>query len=166
VMAVLPRRFERYGLRLHPEKTRLLPFGRPPDDHDGKGPATLDLLGFTLYWRRTRAGRWVPALKTRKASFHKAIVALAAWCRSHRHDTVKEQHAALCRRINGHCNYFAVNGNSRSIQRLHWRIRRTWRKWLNRRGSPRPMTWPRFLALLRDYPLPDARVRVQLWRPA
>jgi RNA-directed DNA polymerase len=166
VMAVLPRRFERYGLKLHPDKTRLLPFGRPPDDHDGKGPATFDLLGFTLYWRRTRAGRWAPAFKTRMASFHKAVLALAAWCRSHRHDAVKEQHAALCRRINGHCNYFAVNGNSRSVQRLLWRIRRTWRKWLNRRGSPKPINWARFQDLLRDYPLPDARVRVQLWRSA
>jgi RNA-directed DNA polymerase len=166
VMAVLPRRFERYGLRLHPDKTRLLPFGRPRDDHDGKGPATFDFLGFTLYWRRTRAGRWAPALKTRKASFHKALIALAGYCRSHRHEPVKEQHAALCRRINGHGNYFAVNGNTRSMQRLLWWTRRMWRKWLNRRGSPKPMSWKRFKDLLRDYPLPSARVRVQLWAPA
>jgi RNA-directed DNA polymerase len=166
VMAVLPRRFERYGLRLHPDKTHLLPFGRPSDDHKGKGPPTFDFLGFTLYWRRTRAGRWAPALKTRKASLHKALIALASWCRSHRHLPVKEQHAALCRRINGFNNYFAVNGNSRSIRRLTWWTERAWRKWLNRRGSPKPLSWARFRDVLRDYPLPSARVRVQLWEPA
>jgi RNA-directed DNA polymerase len=166
VMAVLPRRFERYGLRLHPDKTRLLFFGRPPDDHRGKGPATFDLLGFTLYWRRTRAGRWVPALKTRKASLRRAMSNLAEWCRSHRHLPVKEQHAALCRRISGHGNYFAVNGNLHSVRRLDWFVRRVWRKWLSRRGAQKPLSWSRFLDILRVYPLPIVRVRVHLWTTA
>ena len=88
VWEVLGRRFERFGLRLHPDKTRLLPFGRPDkDDPSGKGPATFDLLGFTLYWRRARTGTWVPALKTRKARLRRAILAAAAWCRDHRHQT-------------------------------------------------------------------------------
>jgi group II intron reverse transcriptase/maturase len=166
VMAVLPRRFERYGLRLHPEKTRLLPFARPPDDHDGKGLATFAFVGFTLYWRRTRAKKWAPALKTRRTSFHKALGVLTDWCRSHRHEPVKEQHVALCRRINGHGNYFAVSGNSRSMQRLLWWTRRAWRKWLNRRGSPKRMSWERFKDLLKDFPLPNARVRVKMWESA
>ena len=59
VMEVLPKRMARYGLALHPDKTRLLCFRRPPDAQTGgKGPATFDFLGFTLYWRRTRGGRW------------------------------------------------------------------------------------------------------------
>jgi group II intron reverse transcriptase/maturase len=119
VMAVLGHRFERFGLRLHPDKTRLLPFTRPPmGQTKGKGPATFDFLGFTLYWGRTRRGRWVPAFKTRKARLRRAITAVSDWCRSHRHLPVKQQHAALVRRINGHCNYFGVNGNSRSLAKL------------------------------------------------
>ena len=58
VMDVLGRRFKRYGLRLHPEKTRLLPIARPrKGERRSKGPATLDLLGFTVFWRRGRNGK-------------------------------------------------------------------------------------------------------------
>jgi len=164
VKSVLGRRFERYGLQLHPDKTRLLPFGRPAsDDPKGKGPATFDLLGFTLYWRRTRAGRWMPSFKTRTARLRRSIAAVAAWCRSHRHQSVKEQHAALSRRLAGHYNYFGVNGNLRSLRVLLCEVERVWRKWLSRRGQRRPLTWERFEDLRRQLPLPEPRIRVQVW---
>jgi RNA-directed DNA polymerase len=166
VMGVLGKRFERYGLRLHPDKTRLLPFGRPDrDDPGGKGPATFDLLGFTHYWRRTRTGSWMPSLKTRTARLRRAIAAVADWCRSHRHESVKEQHAALTRRIEGHFNYFGVNGNLRSLQLLTRQVERAWRKWLSRRGQRTPLSWSRFKDVLRNLPLPTPRIRVQLWMP-
>jgi len=164
VMGVLGRRFERYGLRLHPEKTRLLPFTRPGNGGPkGKGPATFDLLGFTIYWRRSRTGSWVPGFKTRAARLRKAVLAIADWCRSHRHQPVKEQHAALVRRIEGHFNYFGVNGNLRSLRRLVHEVARAWHKWLRRRGQRRPLNWTRFQDVLRRLPLPTARIRVQLW---
>ena len=164
VMGVLGRRFERYGLRLHPDKTRLLPFGRPrKDDPGGKGPATFDLLGFTVYWRRTRNGTWMPSLKTRTARLRRATMAVADWCRSHRHESVKEQHAALTRRIAGHFNYFGVNGNLQSLQLLVRQVERAWRKWLSRRGQRTPLSWKRFKDVLRKLPLPTPTIRVQLW---
>ena len=164
VMSVLGRRCERYGLRLHPDKTRLLPFARPrKDDAGGKGPATFDLLGFTVYWRRTRNGTWMPGLKTRTARLRRAITAVADWCRSHRHDSVKEQHAALTRRIEGHFNYFGVNGNLRSLALLVRQAELAWRKWLSRRGQRTPLSWKRFKDVLRRNPLPVPRIRVQLW---
>jgi RNA-directed DNA polymerase len=68
VMEVLGKRMGRFGLTLHPDKTRLLPFRRPPlVQQGGKGPATFDFLGFTLYWRRARSGRWGMMCKTRRA---------------------------------------------------------------------------------------------------
>ena len=164
VMGVLGPRFERYGLRLHPDKTRLLPFGRPDrEDPGGKGPASFDLLGFTVYWRRTQLGRWRPALKTRTARLGRAIMAVAEWCRSHRHETVREQHAALTRRIVGHFNYFGVNGNLRSLVLLVRQVERAWRKWLSRRGQRQPLSWKRFKDVLRLNPLPRPKIRVQLW---
>jgi len=162
VMSVLGQRFERYGLHLHPDKTRLLPFGRPTQN-DRKGTATFDLLGFTLYWRRTRAGSWMPSFRTRTARLRRTITAVADWCRSHRHESVKEQHAALTRRLQGHFNYFGVNGNLRSLQLLVFQVERAWRKWLSRRGQPKPLSWTRFKDLLRHLPLPRPRIRVQLW---
>jgi group II intron reverse transcriptase/maturase len=164
VMSVLGRRFERYGLRLHPDKTHLLPFGRPnKGDPGGKGPATFDLLGFTVYWRRTRTGTWMPGLKTRTARLRRAITAVADWCRNHRHKSVKEQHTALTQRIEGHFNYFGVNGNLRSLKMLVHQVARAWHKWLSRRGQRELLTWKRFTDVLRHHPLPVPRIRVQVW---
>ena len=137
VMAVLPKRLGRYGLTLQPDKTRLVPFGRPPRrQQDGKGPATFDFLGFTLYWRRARSGRWGMWCKTRTARLQRAIHVAADWCRRHRHQPVQVQHAALTRRLQGHFNYFGVSGNSRSLQLLVDATERHWYKWLRRRSKP------------------------------
>jgi group II intron reverse transcriptase/maturase len=164
VMAVLGRRFERFGLTLHPDKTRLLPFGRPKGGQPGgKGPATFDFLGFTHYWRRSRWGSWVPGLKTRTARLRRAITAVADWCRRHRHKPVREQHAALKRRLVGHFNYFGVESNRRGLTTLTWWTERVWRKWLDRRSQRAHMTWRRFKQLLRVFPLPQPRVYVQIW---
>lgn len=164
VMGVLGRRFEKYGLRLHPTKTRLLPFRRPPWGSGGKGPASFDFLGFTVFYRRVRTGGWMPALKTCTARLRRAIGAITAWCRSHRQDAVREQSIALTRRLTGHFNYYGVNGNMRSLKRLVHKTERVWKKWLSRRGQRQPLTWLRFQGILRAYPLPVPRVRVQIWR--
>ena len=164
VMAVLPKRLGRYGLTLQPDKTRLVPFGRPPRrQQDGKGPATFDFLGFTLYWRRARSGRWGMWCKTRTARLQRAIHVAADWCRRHRHQPVQVQHAALTRRLQGHFNYFGVSGNSRSLQLLVDATERHWYKWLRRRSNRTRLTWPRFVALLERYPLPLPRIRVRIW---
>lgn len=165
VAEVLPKRFERFGLTLHPDKTRVLPFGRPPSDQtEGKGPATFDLLGFTHYWRRSRSGRWVPGLKTRTARLRRAITAVADYCRRHRHKPVKEQSAALKRRLEGHYNYFGVNGNIRSLKMLAHAVEHSWRKWLRRRSQRTRLTWERFKeTILRAFPLPSPTIRIQIW---
>lgn len=165
VMAVLAQRLARFGLTLHPDKTRLLSFRRPSRSHGGgKGPATFDFLGFTWYWRRTRKGSWAVACKTRRARLTRAIKAVYDWCRNNRHLPVKEQHVALRRRVQGHINYFGVNGNTRSLGILVHQACRAWHKWLNRRSQRARLTWERFTDLLRDFPLPIPRVIVQIWK--
>lgn len=165
VMEVLPKRFERYGLKLHPEKTRLLPFERPgKGSPQGKGLATFDFLGFTVHWARRREGQWMPGFKTRMARLRRAITAVADWCRRHRHHPVKEQHAALKRRLTGHYNYFGVNGNLRSLSRLAWAAVAAWWKWLRRRSQKTSLTWERFRGLLERFSLPKPRIRVQVWK--
>ncbi len=164
VMEVITKRFERYGLKLHPEKTRVVRSERPDRGGSvGKSPGTFDFLGFTHYWCKSRRGRWVPWVKTRKARLRRFITAVADWCRRHRHEEVEDQHAALTRRINGHFNYFGVNGNVPSLRHVARACEAVWHKWLNRRSQNARMNWNRFASLLRDYPLPKARVRVQLW---
>jgi group II intron reverse transcriptase/maturase len=180
VMDVLGKRLGRFGLALHPEKTRLLPFRRPPAGQQrGKGPATFarslrlrcacqaelgrDFLGFTLYWARSRKGRWGMLCKTRSANLRRIIGSVYDWCRRHRHRSVKDQHAALTRRIQGHFNYFGVSGNFRSLLLVFEQARRSWYKWLCRRSQRKRLTWERFADLLRDFPLPVPRITVRIW---
>jgi group II intron reverse transcriptase/maturase len=167
VMEVMGKRFARYGLRLHPEKSRVVAFRRPDrTDKGGKGPGTFDFLGFTHYWRRARSGRWMPGLKTRKARLRRFVVTVADWCRGHRHEPVEEQHAALSRRIAGHFNYFGINGNVPCLRQVQRACQSVWHKWLNRRSQRASRNWKQFTELLQRYPLPRARVYVQFWRAA
>lgn len=164
VMAVLGKRMSKYGLNLHPRKTRLLPFGRPPRrQQGGKGPAGFNFLGFTHYWQRGSWGVWRPACKTRGARLSKAIKAVYEWSRRHRHLPVATQHQALVRRIRGHYNYFGVSGNTPSLAKLWFQARRAWYKWLRRRSQRTRLNWERYEELLKYFPLPLPRVTVKLW---
>jgi RNA-directed DNA polymerase len=165
VMAVLGKRLERFGLTLHPEKTRLLDFRRPLRSRgDGRSPTTFDFLGFCWYWRRTRRGSWSVTCKTRRERLARAIKAVHTWCRENRHLPVRQQHAALSRRVQGHINYFGVNGNMASLKRFARQVTRSWFKWLNRRSQRARLNWDRYEDLLRDFPLPPPRIMVQIWR--
>ena len=169
VLAVLGRRLERFGLRLHPDKTRQFPFGRPPRG-GGRGKdrnsETFDLLGFTWYWRRSRQGGWHAALKTRRGRMRWAIKSIEEYCRRNRHKPVAVQHRALTVRLQGYYNYFGVNGNVQSLGVIAYHARRSWHKWLCRRSQKAYIPWERFNDLLRDFPLPKPRVCVQIWDSA
>ena len=163
----LVSRLGEWGLELHPEKTRLVDFRRPPSDQrGGKGPGTFDFLGFTVLWSRSRQGHWYVATHTRMARLRKAKKAINQWCNRHRHLLVEEQHAALVRRIRGHFNYFDVRGNIRRVRLLIRDVERSWHKWLNRRSQRSTMSWKRFKNLLRDYPLPVPKSQTVLWATA
>lgn len=164
LMTLLGDRLASFGLELHPDKTRLVSFRRPPNDQQGgKGPGTFDFLGFTHYWRRSRRGRWHMATKTSRSRLRRAITTAYDWCRRHRHGSIPEQHAALRRKLNGHCNYFNVRGNTRSVGRLAYHVRRAWYTWLRRRSQRSRLNWDRFNDLLRDFPLSPPRVTTSLW---
>ncbi len=164
VQAVLGQRMEQFGLTLHPDKTRLLPFRRPPrTQQSGKGPSTFDFLGFTCYWKRTRSGRWEVAFRTRTARLRRAIQVVYDYCRRNRHLPMKEQHASLRSRLQGHINYFGVNGNAASLAAFVDHCTRAWYKWLRRRSQRARLEWERFKDLLRDFPLPEPKICVQIW---
>ena len=165
VLAVLGKRMERFGLKLHPDKTRLVCMERPPHtQQSGKGPDSFDFLGFTMYWRRSHKGHgWVTGLKTSAKRLHKAMEAITEYCRSQRPMPVREQHAGLVRRMRGWFNYFGVNGNCRSLKMLSYHARRVWHKWLNRRSQRSRLNWERFNDLLKTFPLPPVRVYQRIW---
>jgi group II intron reverse transcriptase/maturase len=165
VKDVLGKRLGRYKLELHPEKTRLIDFRQPPrNQQDGKGPDSFDFLGFTVYWRRNhRKPGWHLSWKTRSQRQRKTINNIQDLCRSQRHRSVPEQHKALKMRLQGHFNYFGVNGNLRSLSNLRYHAERAWFKWLNRRSQRSRLNWKRFRDLLRDFSFPKPKVYVNLW---
>jgi group II intron reverse transcriptase/maturase len=165
VLRVLPQRLGRYGLRLNPEKTRLVRFARPEKGDDGQGNGTFDFLGFTWYWSRRR-NEWNVSVKTRTSRLTRALVAIAEWCRKHRHDPVREQHIGLKRRLQGHYNYFAVSTNDRAVWRLLYWATRIWRKALSRRSQRSRITWPRFQRMERALPLPRPKLKRLWWSSA
>lgn len=160
VFEVLPKRFGRYGLALHPDKTRLVPFLRPRHDDPGRsdGPGTFDLLGFTHYWGRSRKGLWVVKRRTAKDRFNRTLKRLRAWCAEHRHDAVEQQHRMLSAKLNGHYAYFGITSNFASIARLRDLVRDIWRKALSRRSQNGQVTWTAMDRLLQRFPLPRARI--------
>lgn len=163
VMAVLAKRFGKYGLTLHPEKTRLVEFLRPDRrrpslGHDPKGPGTFDMLGFTHVWNKSRNGKWVVKQRTARDRFCRSLKRVVEWCRKHRHDDVRAQHKALGRKLMGHFGYFGIPGNSEALSRFRHEVTQAWRKWLDRRSQRARMTWQRMMRLLERYPLPPPRM--------
>ncbi len=164
VMAVLPKRFGKYGLSLHPEKTRLVEFRRPdrraPLVREGARcrPGTFDLLGFTHFWGKARSGKWIVKRSTAKDRLRRALRHVAEWCRRHRHDDLPKQQHALARKLQGHYGYYGITGNSRALSRFWHEVKGTWRRWLSRRSQRAYVSWEYMCALLKRYPLPPPRI--------
>ena len=159
---VLPRRFEKYGLKINLEKTRVVRFTRPGSrKHRDKAQAeTFDFLGFTHYWGRSRKGQWFVMHKTASNRQRRTLRAITLWCRENRHQPLDQQHRQLCRKLRGHYAYYGITGNSRSITSVRHKVLHIWYKWLNRRSrGGHPMTWKKFIILLNG-PLyvPQARI--------
>lgn len=160
VMAALHKRFEKYGLSLHPDKTRIVQFCRPHAKPTGptskERPETFDFLGLTHYWGKSRYGRSVLKRKTAKDRQARAIKKITEWCRKHRHSPLQEQHKELSSKLRGHYQYYGVTGNMMSVQKFRRSTESIWRKWLSRRSQKGRMPWPKFELLLKRYPLPKA----------
>jgi RNA-directed DNA polymerase len=164
MMAVLPKRFEKYGLTLHPDKTHVIRFRRParsrkqlrPDDPST--PGSFDLLGFTHYWGRSRKGYWVLKRKTASKRLSRALKRINLWCREYRHAQLGWQHQKLVLKLRGHYGYYGMTGNFRGLIQFRNGVISRWRKWLGRRSQRSRIKWERFARLLNHYPLPKAKI--------
>lgn len=164
IMEVLPKRMSKYGLTIHPEKTRLVRFAPPralnsdTEERSQAEPTTFDFLGFTHYWGRSRQGRWVVKRRTAKSRFKRALSALSDWCRKNLHLPIQEQHQKLTQKLRGHYGYDGITGNFYSLLEFRETARRIWRRRLSRRRRDGEISWPEFLRLEERYSLPRARV--------
>jgi len=161
VLSVLPKRFAKYGLTLHPEKTRLIEFGRYAERNAkerGKKPETFDFLGFRHMCARSRKGKFAVHVKTIGKRLRRGLKAIAEWSKQHRHDPVDEQQKTLNAKLRGHYQYYGRPTNYRSIWQFYRKVRRIWRIWLSRRTRGTRLTWERFEEILRQHPLLRPRI--------
>jgi group II intron reverse transcriptase/maturase len=169
VEKVLGKRFAKYGLTLHPDKTRLVAFKRPAyqskgsNREEGTKAGTFDLLGFTHYWGKSWRGKWVVMRKTASGRLRRAIKRIAWWCRKNRHEPVGEQHQALRQKLNGHYSYYGITGNARGLSRFLGQVTRLWKKWLGRRRRGH-YPWSEFRQVLQRFPLPPVKVVHSVYR--
>ena len=164
VLDVLSKRFRKYGLTIHADKTRLVDFRHPWDSK--KKPGTFDFLGFTHYWGKTKKGGFCIRKKTASKKLRRSLQGIHAWCKKHRHRTLAWQHYRLCQKLQGHYAYYGVTGNYASIGAYRHHALRIWRYWLNRRSRKRDgMSWSRFYSLLQNprFHVPVARI-VHKWQ--
>ena len=161
VLEVLPKRFAKYGLTLHPEKTRLVKFGRRAyyqAKRTKTKAATFDFLGFTHRCATSRAGTFVVHVSTMKTRLRRGLVAIAAWCREHLHAPLDYQQQMLNAKLRGHYQYYGRRTNYRSLTKFVHSVRRIWRRWLARRTRGRCLSWQRFNRILSRYPLLRPRI--------
>ena len=166
VLAVLKQRFESYGLTLHPEKTRLMEFGKSAlaksEEPGGKKPETFDFLGFTHLCRRSRKGKFTIHLRTARKRLRRSLRKAAVWCQEHRHDPVEAQCRMLNAKLRGHYQYYGRPTNFRSLWEYYREVRKVWKKWLNRRTRGKTLSWPAYEELVSLHPLLRPRI-TQSW---
>jgi RNA-directed DNA polymerase len=154
-------RFAQYGLELHPEKTRLIEFGRHAAENrkrNGRGkPETFDFLGFTHICGKTRKGRFALVRQTMRQRLRAKLREVKETFRWRWHDPVPEVGKWLASIIRGHLNYYAVPLNFEAIEAFHHQVIRIWKRGLSRRSHKAAVTWERMRRLARLF-LPRPRI--------
>lgn len=118
IMEVLPKRFSRFSLTIHPEKKKLIKFSRPDNRADSdKSNGTFDFLGFTHYWTKSRQGYWVIKRQTASKRLRKSMKRVWQWCRTNRHMQLAEQYRKLCQKLKGHYQYYGIRGNYQKLSK-------------------------------------------------
>ena len=157
IYKVLGARFAKYGLQIHPEKTRLLDFTKPGDGQR-KGKTSFTFLGFTHYWIKSQKGNWIVGRKTDSKRLSRAITAVSVWCRTNRHRPIREQWKTLKAKITGHYAYYGITLNYKSISEFYSQVKTAWLKWLNRRGIKGSRNWNSYVDFLKAWPLPTPKI--------
>jgi len=161
VLAVLAKRLDKYGLQLHPEKTRMVDFRiREPRGHTNEeGMATsFNFLGFCHVWARSRKGTAVVRQVTAKDRFARTLKAINEQCRKMRHWLLTDQHQRLTQMLKGHYAYFGISGNYQRLGALWHQAARCWHKWLSRRSTRSYLRWAVFQRVLATLPLPKPTI--------
>jgi group II intron reverse transcriptase/maturase len=160
VMEVLPKRFNRFELTIHPEKTKLVRFQKPSrHERTAESSGTFDFLGFTHYWGKALRGYWVIKRQTAGKKLRGFMRRMWLWCRKNRHEPLEQQYEALCAKLRGHYQYYAIRGNYKMLEVAYKHVEKAWKYWLSRRSHKGYINWEKFEATRRrNMPLPRPRI--------
>ncbi len=147
VMEVLPKRFARYGLTLHPEKTKLIDLN---SERSGSG-RSFDFLGFTHYLGKSRKGNKVLKRKTSSKRLTRAIVNISKYIKLNRHLKLSDLIAAINVKLRGHYTYYGISFNYDGIYRFYAQVKRRLLFWLNHKGGKPKWTWETFVLLVNSW---------------
>lgn len=160
ILEVLHKRFNRFKLSLHPEKTTLVRFRKPANNEtkSGTGNGTFNFLGITHYWAKTRRGFWVIRRKTKRKKIRAFMRMIWLWCKENLHLYIWEQYKKLCEKLQGWYVYYGVRGNYKSLEVVYEHTERAWKRWLSRRSHKGKVTWDTFELMREIMPLPKPRL--------
>ena len=160
--SALVERLAKFNLELHPEKTRVLQFGRyaraDRERHGLSKPETFDFLGFTHISGKSRGGGFQLKRRTSRKKRRASLARIKEECRRRRHHSEAEQYAWLTSALNGHYRYYGVPSNSRSLEQFRFHVERTWHRSLQRRSQRGHWTSARTTAFRKRFPLPRSRI--------
>jgi len=162
IVQALRERFAKFDLELHPEKTRVISFGRYERENakrQNRKAKTFDFLGFTHFCGTSRKGKFIVGRKTSRKKFRMKCKEMNNWLRKIRnYKKAKEWWPILQAKLRGHYQYYGVSGNMQSLQRFYSLTMRMTLKWLNRRSQRKSYSWRGFYKYLEHYPLPEPRI--------
>jgi group II intron reverse transcriptase/maturase len=160
-LTALKQRFAKFALELHPEKTRLIEFGKfAASNRKRRGqskPETFNFLGFTHICGTRRDGKFTVLRKTMRKRMQAKVLEVKVELRRRMHEPVPAQGKWLKSIVEGHCRYYGVPMNFRALTLFHFRVTRLWRQALGRRSQKSRITWERMKRLIRLY-IPPVRI--------
>jgi group II intron reverse transcriptase/maturase len=164
----LKRRLEKFNLALAEEKARIIPFGRFAQENakrnGNRKPKTFDFLGFTHYCGQSKSGHFRVKRKSSRKKVGAKLKAYSQWLKGHRTQEIDFIMDRLKRSLTGYYNYYCITDNSLSVSAFRLQVIRLLYKWLNRRSQKRSFTWEKFNQFLKRFPLPQPRIKVNIYQ--
>jgi len=163
ILRALHNRFNKFGLTLHPDKTKVFSFGRFERQNaklQNRKANTFDFLGFTHYCDKTRKGYFKVGRKTSAKKFRAKAKDLNLWLKKIRNQVLTEDWWKILKlKLQGHYEYYGISENYLSIYKFYKLAIKLARKWMNRRSQKRTMSWVKMSSYLLLYPLPQPSIR-------
>lgn len=165
--SALYERLQKFNLEVEEGKTNIIRFGRFADKDDkgngGGKPSTFDFLGFTHYCSKSKSGRFRVKRKSSRKKVKAKLKKHKEWLRSHRTTDIRDIMARISRSLVGYYNYYCITDNSPAVKKFLHQVRRLLFKWMNRRSQRKSFSWDKFILFLQKYPLPQPKVKVNIY---